>query len=120
MPWSWPAPTGAAASLLLAPASFLAGAYFGPLFSAVQTLADPRARALVGALVTAANTVLGLGLGPPLVGWLNDAGAASRGTDAIRVSLALILLAHLAAAALLLRTGSTLRQDLAASRRPME
>ena len=71
-------------------------------------------------MATAANTILGLGLGPPLVGWLNDLGAAAHGAESIRRSLALVLVAHLGAAALLLRTGWTLRKDLAAKDRLLE
>lgn len=108
------ATNGNMASALLAPASFLASSYLGPVYGAVQTLADPRTRALAGALFATTNAVLGLGLAPPLIGWLNDQGAASRGADSIRDSLALILVVHLVAAALLLRAGATLRRDLRA------
>ena len=106
------AANGNVASALLAPASFLASSYRGPVYGAVQTLADPRTRALAGSLVTTTNAVLGLGLAPPLIGWLNDQGAASRGADSIRDSLGLILLVHLVAAVFLLRAGATLRRDL--------
>lgn len=71
-----------------------------------------RTRALAGTLFTTPNAVLGLGLAPPLIGWLNDQGTASHGADSIRYSLGLILLVHLVAAAFLLRAGATLRKDL--------
>jgi MFS family permease len=106
------APSGDLASLLLAPASFLAGAQFGPTYSAVQTLAPPQMRALAAAGVTMMNTILGLGLAPPLVGWLNDLGAASYGNDSIRYSLALMMVSHLVASWLLLRSSKTLEQNL--------
>ncbi|MEZ4331943.1 MAG: MFS transporter [Myxococcota bacterium] len=102
------APSGDLASALLAPASLLAGCYFGPVYGAVQTLAAPRTRALAAALITAMNTVLGLGVAPPLVGWLNDLGTPSFGAAAIRHSLGLVLVAHLLAAGLLLRAAATL------------
>lgn len=106
------ASSGDAASALLAPASFLAGTYFGPVFSGVQTLAAPRTRALAAALITATNTILGLGVAPPLVGWLNDLGAPAFGDAAIRYSLGLALVAHLLAAVALLRAAATLRANL--------
>ena len=112
-------PSGDLASLLLAPASFLAGAQFGPTYSAVQTLAPPQMRALAAAGVTVTNTILGLGLAPPLVGWLNDLGAASYGNDSIRYSLVLMMVSHLAAACLLLRSSKTLEQNLRARERFM-
>ena len=105
------APSGDLASALLAPASLLAGCYFGPVYGAVQTLAAPRTRALAAALITAMNTVLGLGVAPPLVGWLNDLGAPAFGDAAIRQSLGLVLVAHLIAAGFLLRAAATLRTD---------
>ena len=111
---------GAWASGLLAPASFLVGMYFGPVFSAVQTLAAPQTRALAAALITTTNNILGLGVAPPLVGWLNDIGAASYGVEAIRYSLGAILFVHLGAAALLLRASATLIGDLDAKDRFQE
>jgi len=113
------APSGESASLLLAPASFLAGAQFGPTYSAVQTLAPPQMRALAASGVTAMNTILGLGLAPPLVGLLNDVGAASYGHESIRYSLALMMASHLAAAGLLLRSSKTIKQNLRARERFM-
>ena len=106
------ATSGNLASLLLAPASFMAGSYFAPVFAAVQTLAAARMRALAAAALTAVNTILGLGLAPPLVGYLSDLGAASHGSDSIRYAIAALLSAHLGAAVLLLRASRTLKVDL--------
>ena len=50
------------------PVSVLTGSCFGPFYSVVQTLAPPRMRALAAALVVTFNTILGLGLAPPLIG----------------------------------------------------
>ena len=108
------APSGDLAGLLLAPASFLAGTQFSPIFSAVQTLAAPQMRALAASSITFTNTLLGLGLAPPLVGFLNDLGAASLGDEAIRYSIALMMGAHLFAAGLLLHISKRLREDLGA------
>lgn len=114
------APNGDLASLLLAPASFLAGTQFSPIFSAVQTLAAPQMRALAASSITAANTIFGLGLAPPFVGFLNDLGAASVGEEAIRYSIALMMAAHLLAAGLLLHVSSRIREDLHARRQFLE
>ncbi len=108
------APNGTLATVLLAPASFLAGSCFGPMYSAVQSLAAPQTRALAGTSVVVVNTILGLGLAPPLVGWLNDAGAASHGAGAIRYSLAAAMMAHLVSALFMLNASRTLRRDLEA------
>jgi predicted MFS family arabinose efflux permease len=123
VPFAWGfalAPDSTWASLLVAPASFLAGTYFGPVFSGVQTLAAPQMRALAAACVTICNTILGLGVAPPLVGWLNDVWASAYGAEAIRYSLALVLSVHLIAAIVLALAARTLAADLSAKDRFLE
>jgi len=97
--------------LLLAPASFFAGTYFGPVLSAVQGISAPRTRAVAAASVTIVNNLLGLALAAPLAGWLNDRLAPSYGSEAIRYSLAIMLCAHLGAAWLLFRSARSLPTD---------
>ena len=114
-PFAWGfalAPSASLATLFLAPASFLAETYFGPLYSALQSIAPPNMRALAPACATLGNTVLGLGLAPPLLGWLTDLWTPSLGADAIRYSLSVMLLVHFAAACHLLLAARTLREDL--------
>ncbi len=108
------APTAGIAMLLLAPVSILTGSCFGPFYSAIQTLAPSGMRALAAAFVVSFNTILGLGIAPPIIGWLNDAGAATRGVEAIRYSLVAALTAHLGAALCLWRAGRSLERDLGA------
>jgi MFS family permease len=120
VPFAWGfafAPDSTSSMLFLAPASFLAGTYFGPLFSAVQSLAAPGIRALAGASTTVCNTLLGLGVAPVVVGWLNDLWASSYGVESIRYSMAVVLSVHLGAAVLLLGASKTLRDDLQAKDR---
>ena len=108
------APTAQSAMFLLAPASLLAGSCFGPFYCLVQTVVPPQMRALAASLVVTCNTILGLGIAPPIIGWLNDAGAATRGVGAIRYSLAAALTAYLAAVACLWIAGRSLDRDLLA------
>ena len=61
--------------------------------------------------------MLGLGIAPPVVGWLNDLGRDSYGAEAIRYSLAAILLVHALAAFHLLRAAGSLAGDLTAAER---
>lgn len=110
------APTATSATLLLAPASFLAGSCFGPIYSSVQTLSAPSTRALAGTGVVVVNTILGLGLAPPLVGWLNDVGTPTYGAEAIRYSLAAALAAHCVSALCLFLASRTLVGDFEAKR----
>jgi MFS family permease len=121
-PFAWGftlAPSPLVAMLFLAPASFLGGAYFGPLYGAIQGFAPLRMRALAPACTSMLNTVLGLGIAPPLVGWLTDVWTPTYGAAAIRYSLTAMILVHLWAAAHLMIAGRTLRGDFEArERRP--
>lgn len=108
------APTASAALLFLAPVSMLTGSCFGPFYSVVQTLVPAGMRALAAALIVSVNTVLGLGLAPPLIGWLNDLGAGSLGAEAIRYSLLAALAAHWLSALCLAQAGRTVESDLMA------
>jgi predicted MFS family arabinose efflux permease len=84
---------------LLAPAALLHNVYAAVGHAAAQSLAKPRMRALVSAIALFAMNLIGFGLGPPAIGLLNDALAASLGDGAIRVSL-IAMQAFLAWAAL--------------------
>lgn len=93
-------------------AGLMNAVYLAPLYAAGQNLSKPRVRALASALITLMNTVLGLGIGPVAVGWLNDLGSARYGEGAIRYSIAAMLFAHWWAAAHLVRAARTYKADL--------
>ena len=114
------APSASTSVLLLAPASFFAGTYFAPVFSAVQGVSAPRTRAVAAASVTIVNNLLGLAIAAPLAGWLNDSLGVSYGSESIRYSLAIMLCAHLGAAFLLFRSASSLPSDFHARRQLLE
>jgi MFS family permease len=76
---------------LLFPGLILAAMYQGPVFSTVQTLAPDRMRAVASGLLFFVINSIGLGIGPWLVGLLNDTLFAHRGTEAIRYSLVTVL-----------------------------
>jgi MFS family permease len=64
----------ALAFLLVAPlVHFL---YAGPYFAVAQSVAPPRARATATAILVFVGTLIGYGVGPPLVGFANDFFAA--------------------------------------------
>jgi predicted MFS family arabinose efflux permease len=46
--------------------------YLGPTYALVQSLAGSRMRATASALVLLTVNLVGLGIGPPLTGWLSD------------------------------------------------
>jgi MFS family permease len=97
----------------LLPANVLNGVFPSPTYALAQGLARLRMRALASAIVLFAMNLVGLGLGPTLVGALNDALAPRHGDEAIRYSLLLVASANLWAAAHSLRAARTLRADLA-------
>jgi MFS family permease len=82
------------ALLFLAPASFLGASWSGPTLAMVMAIAKARMRALASAITTGAYTLVGMALGPTLVGWISDSLAPSYGEDSIRYGLLVVALAH--------------------------
>jgi predicted MFS family arabinose efflux permease len=74
----------------LLPGVAIAAWYQGPVFATVQTLAPPSMRAVAAGVLLLIINIVGLGLGPPTVGWLNEHVFAERGAEAVRYSLAAV------------------------------
>jgi len=95
------------------PGLMLAAMYQGPVFSTVQTLAPARMRAMASGVLLFVINIIGMGIGPQAVGWLNDGVFASHGDEAIRYSLAAMALVLGVWSALhFLLAARTLREDL--------
>jgi predicted MFS family arabinose efflux permease len=109
-------PTATVALLALFPANFFNG-WFPSLSQTVgQGLARLRMRALASAIVLFAVNIIGLGLGPWLIGIANDLLAPSYGEEAIRYSIGGVGLVNLWAAAHSLLAARHLREELARAR----
>jgi MFS family permease len=67
------------ALLLLAVPTLLNSLWYGPVYAAVQGMVQPRTRATAVAVLLFVVNLIGLGLGPLLVGLLSDALAARMG-----------------------------------------
>jgi MFS family permease len=94
---------------------FLSTFWMGPTFATVQALAQPRMRAQASALTLLTLNVIGMGLGPQLIGLLSDALGESFGKQGLRwAMLALTACAPWAAFHGYLAS-RTLRRDLAQS-----
>jgi predicted MFS family arabinose efflux permease len=93
----------------------LNNAYLASLWTLVQGLVAPGLRATASATQLAVTNLIGYGLGPTLVGWLNDALAARHGDDAIRYSLLVCACVGVLSALFFWRCARTLREDLAAN-----
>jgi len=77
----------AAALASFVPFYTISNMYVGPLWSTTQNLARPEMRATASAVLLFLLNLVGLGLGPPAIGMLNDALFDARGAEAIRTSL---------------------------------
>ena len=97
------APEAALAVGALVPYNFFASFAFGAAVAAVQEITPNRMRAQVGAFVMSVITLVGLGVGPTLIGVLTS---AVYGRDsAVRYALLWVTLVGLAGAATLLAAG---------------
>ena len=74
------------------PGVMIAAMYQGPVFSTVQTMAPVRMRAVASGVLLFITNIIGLALGPPTVGWLNDTVFAHHGSGAIRYSMLTVAL----------------------------
>jgi MFS family permease len=97
------APNATISVAALVPYNFFASFAFGAAVAAIQEITPNRMRAQIGALFLSAMTLIGLGLGPSVVGLLTD---RVFGEDAaVRYSLLAVTLVGLAASVILLSAG---------------
>jgi MFS family permease len=85
--------------VLLPLAGCLGNAFLGPTYAATQSFSPPESRSRSVAVLMLAMTLIGMGIGPMLVGMVSDALADSAGTDALRYALLLAPLCNVWAAA---------------------
>ncbi len=100
--------------LLFAATSIIASLSSGGVISIKLDIVDPRCRALAAALSMTVISVIGLGLGPLVVGALSDFFAASEGSEGLRIALAVTAAFNVVPAAFYFAASRTLRADLAA------
>ena len=86
--------------------------YVGPLLSLTQGLVPVRMRAVASASLLTVVNIVGLGLGPLLVGMMNDALAGTYGPHAIRYSLLVMAGLGVLATPSFLLCARTLREEL--------
>ena len=84
------ADTGTMALLCYVPISFLSATWSAPTYATVQGLVSLRMRAMASAVLLFVLNLIGLGLGPQLVGVMNDLLEPRYGLEAIRYSLLVI------------------------------
>ncbi len=96
----------------LAATSFLVGFHLGPIFAIAQTVARPSMRALASAIIALTATCFGQGVGPLVVGMINDALKNDYGTNAVRYSLLSAAVTTTLGALLFVWAARTIRGDI--------
>ena len=89
--------------------------HVGPLWSTTQNLARPHMRATASAILLFILNLVGLALGPFLIGFSNDLLAARYGELAVRYSLLGVVVLAAAASGPFWLAARTLREDLRAA-----
>ena len=107
------APDSRLALICLAPMVFLCSSYIAPIYALTQGLAGLRMRAMASAVTHLGSSVLGAGVGPQLIGALNDGLSPYAGDEAIRYSLLLIVITNAWGALHARLATRSLREDLA-------
>jgi predicted MFS family arabinose efflux permease len=101
------------AMLFFVPMTLITGMYIGPLYAMNQGLARPRMRAMAVAVHLFIVSILGGGVGPWVVGLMNDSFRAEYGDAGIRQSLIWVqCVSLLAAGACYLLVSRTLARDM--------
>ncbi len=96
---------------------YLLGAmYVGPMLAMVQSLVRPDMRATASAIVLFVLNMIGLGLGPLIVGFLNDYLSPQFGIEAIRYSLLVVGVLGGVASVFFYLASRSLPEDLRAAR----
>ena len=90
----------------------LAATYQGSTFAMLQTLSPMRMRSQAAAIMLFASNLIGMGLGPSLVGMLSDALTPHFGQDALRYAMPLVTVFGLWGAVHYWLAGLHFRQDL--------
>ena len=106
------APTALTANLLFFPAILLLYLYVGPYYSAVQGLVPRQARAVASATVLFLQNLLGLGLGPVVLGYISDSLKPTYGAESIRYAMAIATVFALIAAFILWSSRKYLAEEL--------
>jgi MFS family permease len=106
------APSAGLSLLAAIPAGLLGGGWAPPCYAATQNLVPPRMRAVAASVLIFFITLLGMGVGPLAVGFVNDLLTPLHGDLAIRWSLVYTLATSLLGAVLLVLGARRLPDDL--------
>jgi MFS family permease len=99
--------------------AFFSGFYLAPTFALVQGLVGLRMRALASSITLFAVNIIGLGLGPQLVGIMSDGFATQHGQESLRMALLVLTFFKLWSAFHYYLAARTLPTDLEAIEKGM-
>ncbi|MEQ1890373.1 MAG: MFS transporter [Alphaproteobacteria bacterium] len=91
--------------------TFLSPFYLGPTFAVVQGMAQVRMRAIAAAILLFILNLIGMGLGPLLVGALSDYLKPQFGVDSLRYAMIAAVLVNLWAGLHYVLAAKTVRED---------
>ena len=103
--------------LIFIPANIFNQFFAAPSYAVTQGLAQLRMRAMASAIILFVINLVGLGIGPQLIGIANDLLAPTYGSEAIRYSLAAVGVFNLWGAVHSVLAARHLRSDLERARR---
>jgi predicted MFS family arabinose efflux permease len=101
------------ATLLSIVPALMGGAYLAPSFALNQSLVPVRMRSVASAILLFVLNIIGLGLGPQLVGLLSDLLQPTYGAESLRYALLSLSLVNVWTAVHYFLAGRTLGKDLA-------
>ncbi len=104
--------SGSAVAAAFMISSMLSLVFFGPSYATAQALAAPQMRAVAAAVLLFSKAMIGMGLGPLLIGVSSDLLAPMAGADSLRLSLLLVPLFNLWAGMHFFMAARHLRADL--------
>jgi MFS family permease len=108
------------ALLAMLPFNIVFSCFYAPAFALMQRLVPDSMRATTLAVVLLLANLIGMGIGPQIVGILSDWLAPTLGSDSLRYSMLAVSLAALWAAYHFWQVGRTVGSDLASSARESE
>lgn len=105
-------PVAIVAVIFMIVPTFLMNSFLGPIFSTTQGLVPPHMRATAAAVLLFVTNIVGLGLGPQVVGILSDLLQPTYAHDSLRYALLIVAMLTVVGAAFYWVAAKTLREDL--------
>jgi predicted MFS family arabinose efflux permease len=100
------------ALMALAPLMIVFNIFLGPTFALLQRLVVAEMRATTLAVVMLLSNLIGMGVGPQIVGLLSDALTPTFGTDSLRVAMLIVSFVAMWSAWHFWQVGKTVKDDL--------